>query len=224
MKIKNNKGMSYIILVIVFVLFNVLAFTIPTDKTATFWIAYAFSVVAFIAQVVAWSTAFRIDDELKSKFFGILTIHAGIVYLIIQLIAFAVFMALPEAAYWVAVVVCAIILASASVAMIGTKAGRATIEKTEAYVKEKTFYIKSLQADVEILAESEGDPAVKAELCKLAESIKFSDPMSSTSFEDMENSIKEKVAMLKTVDNKQPIITEVNLLLAERNKKAKILK
>ena len=34
--------MAYTALGIVFALFNVLAFVIPTEKTATFWIAYAF--------------------------------------------------------------------------------------------------------------------------------------------------------------------------------------
>ncbi len=224
MKTKNNKSMSYIILGILFVLFNVLAFVIPTDKTATFWIAYVFSVVAFAAQLIVWNIAFKKDDELKSKFLCIPVIHVGIVYLIVQLIAFAVFMALPQTPYWVSVVVCAVILAFAAIAMIGTKVGRDAIENTEAHVKTKVFYIKSLQVDVEILAESESDPAIKAELSKLAENIRFSDPMSNEVLADIENSIKEKVALLKTSADKQPIMTEVNSLLAERNKKAKILK
>ena len=43
---KHSK-LGYVVLCIVFVLFNVIAFAIPTVKTGTFWVAYAFSVVAF---------------------------------------------------------------------------------------------------------------------------------------------------------------------------------
>ena len=37
---KKNKGMAYAILAIAFVLFNVIAFAVPTAKAATFWVAY----------------------------------------------------------------------------------------------------------------------------------------------------------------------------------------
>ena len=91
---KKNKGMAYAILAIAFVLFNVIAFAVPTAKTATFWIAYAFTTIAFASQIVIWKFAFKSADTLKSKFLGIPLISVGITYLIIQIIAFAVFMAL----------------------------------------------------------------------------------------------------------------------------------
>ena len=107
---KKNKGMAYAVLAIAFVLFNVIAFAIPTAKTATFWIAYAFSVVAFALQIVIWKFAFKGTDTLKSKFLGIPLISVGITYLIVQIIVFAIFMALPLTASWIVIVVCALIL------------------------------------------------------------------------------------------------------------------
>ena len=73
-----KKVMAYSVLGIAFVLFNVLAFVIPTEKTATFWIAYAFSVVAFGLQIGIWKFAFKGADTLKSKFLGISLIFVGI--------------------------------------------------------------------------------------------------------------------------------------------------
>ena len=84
---KKNNLMSYLALGIVFALFNVIAFVIPTDKTATFWTAYIFSVVAFAVQIPLWNITLGKKDTLKSKFLGIPVIHVGIVNLIIQLIA-----------------------------------------------------------------------------------------------------------------------------------------
>ena len=54
---KKNSLMSYLALGVVFALFNVIAFVVPTDKTATFWVAYAFSVVAFAVQIPLWKIA-----------------------------------------------------------------------------------------------------------------------------------------------------------------------
>ena len=48
--------------------------------------------------------------------------------------------------------------------------------------------------------------------------------MSSEVLADLEGKIYEKVTALKTTDNKSEIIAELDLLLIERNKKAKILK
>ena len=128
---KKNKGMAYAVLAIAFVLFNVIAFAIPTAKTATFWVAYTFSAIAFALQIGIWKFAFKSADTLKSKFLGIPLISVGITYLIIQIIAFAVFMALPLMASWIAIVVCALILGISAICLIGTETGREEINRVK---------------------------------------------------------------------------------------------
>lgn len=221
---KKNKNSGYLILGILFVLFNVIAFAIPTVKTGTFWTAYVFTVVAFAAQVGVWKIAFGKEDALKSKFLGIPVVHVGTVYLVIQMIAFAVFMTVPTFPAWSAIVACAVILVAFVVCLISADVGRSEIDRVEAKVKAKTFYIKSLQADVELLADAEADTDVKGALQQLAEKIRFSDPMSCEELEVLEAQISDKVAELKTADQKLPIINELKSLLVERNKKCKILK
>ena len=88
----------------------------------------------------------------------------------------------------------------------------------------KVFYIRELQADIELLADSETNADVKTALTQLAEKIRFSDPMSNEQLTDLENKISTKIAVLKTAASKLEIITELNSLLDERNKKCKILK
>lgn len=221
---KKNKGMAYAVLSIAFVLFNVIAFAVPTAKTATYWIAYVFTAVAFALQIAIWEFAFKGADTLKSKFLGIPLILVGITYLIIQIIAFAIFMAFPIAPTWIAIVVCALILGISAICLIGTETGREEINRVEENVEKKVFYIKSLQVDVEMLASVEADVNTKAALTKLAEKIRFSDPMSSEVLADLEAEITAKVKELKTTENKTEIITVIDSLITERNKKAKILK
>lgn len=93
-----------------------------------------------------------------------------------------------------------------------------------AKVNQKVFYIRELQADVEMLAEQEQNPEIKTSLTRLAERIRYSDPMSNVALADLEAKIQEKVTALRTADYKLEIIAELDLLLAERNRKAKILK
>ena len=221
---KKNSTKGYVTLGILFVLISVIAFVVPTMKTVTFWIAYLFTVVAFAAQVGIWKTAFGKDETLKSKFLGFPVVHIGIVYLTIQIVVFVVFMFAPMLPSWSAVVVCALIAGIFFVCMIAADAGRSEIERVEVKVQKKVFYIRDLQVNVEMLADSENDPNTKKALMQLAEKIRFSDPMSNEKLIDVENKISEKITNIKVSSNKMEIINEVNLLLDERNKKCKIFK
>lgn len=221
---KKNNLMSYLALGIVFALFNVIAFVIPTEKTATFWTAYVFSIVAFAVQIPLWKIALGKKDTLKSKFLGIPVIHVGIAYLIIQLIAFAVFMIFPTLPAWLAVVVCAIILTISALCAIAGQAGANEISRVEEKIKVKRAFIQFLQTDIEMLVESETDAETKAALSKLAEKVRFSDPMSHDMLGELESRISTKVEEMKTTTDKKALIAEVTTLLTERNKKCKILK
>lgn len=221
---KKNSLMSYLALGIVFALFNVIAFVIPTDKTSTFWSAYAFTIIAFAVQIPLWKIALCKKDTIKSKFLGIPVIHVGLTYLIIQLIAFAVFMILPTLPVWLAIIVCSIILAISALCVIAGQAGANEINRVEEKIKVKRAFIQFLQTDIEMLAETETDTETKAALKKLAEKVRFSDPMSHEMLGELESRISAKIEEMKTATDKKGLIAEVNTLLTERNKKCKILK
>lgn len=219
-----KKGTSYIVLTIVFALVNVIAFVVPTTKTATFWVAYAFTVVAFAAQIGVWSFSFKSKDKLKSKFLGIPIIAVGIYYLLVQIIVFTLFLIFPSIPTWIAVIVSAVILGVALICLIGTDVARNEIERVEKKVEKKVFYIKSLQVDIEMLAQSETDSNIKDALNNLVQKVRFSDPMSSDELADLEEQITEKTNELRNAVNKLEVIKTLDLLISERNKKAKLLK
>ena len=221
---KKNSSKGYFILGILFILVSVIAFAVPTAKTTAFWISYAFTVLAFAAQLIIWKVALGCSESLKSKFLGFPVVHIGIVYLVVQIIVFIVFLSIPTLPIWSAVVACAVIAGVSAVCMIASDVGRGEIDRVSAKVQEKTFYIRELQADVEMLEEQEQNPEIKISLTKLAEKIRYSDPMSNIALADLEDRIREKVTALRTADHKLEIIAELDLLLAERNRKAKILK
>lgn len=222
MKKNNSKG--YLILGILFVLVSAIAFAVPLAKTAAFWISYGFAVIAFAAQLIIWKAALGRSESLKSKFLGFPVVHIGIVYLIVQVIALAVFLFIPTLPIWSAVVACAVVAGVSAVCMIASDVGRSEIERVSAKVREKTFYIKQLQTEVELLAGAETDAATKSELAQLAEKIRYSDPMSDEQLADIEDRITAKITELKSSTDKTEIINELNSLLDERNRKCKLLR
>ena len=221
---KNNSSKGYVILAILFVLVSVIAFAVPSAKTAAFWISYAFTVIAFAAQIIIWKAALGRTESLKSKFLGLPVVHIGVGYLVVQIIAFAVFLFIPALPIWSAVVTCVVIAGISAACMIASDVGRSEIERISAKVREKTFYIKQLQVDVELLADAETDTATKSALTQLAEKIRYSDPMSDERLADIEERIAAKIAELKSSEDKTKIINELNSLLDERNRKTRILK
>lgn len=221
---KKNSTKGYVLLGILFVLVSVIAFAVPSTKSAAFWISYAFTVIAFAAQIVVWKSTLGRTKSLKSKILGFPVIHIGIVYLVAQIIALAIFLAIPILPIWSAVAACVVIAGVSAICMITSDVGRSEIERVSAKVQEKTFYIKQLQAEVELLTDAETDTATKAALAQLTEKICYSDPMSNERIENLEERITAKIDELKTSEDKAEIINELNSLLNERNKKIKILK
>lgn len=221
---KKNSSKGYFILGILFILVSIIAFAVPAAKTAAFWISYAFTVIAFAAQIIIWKAALGRSKSLKSKFLGLPVLHIGIVYLVVQVVALIVFLSIPTLPIWSAVVACAVIAGVSAACMIASDVGRGEIERVSAKVREKAFYIKQLQADVELLSGAETDAATKSALTQLVEKIRYSDPMSNEQIAYIEDRITAKIAELKSATDKAKIIAELNLLLDERNRKTKILK
>ena len=219
-----NKVLGYSALGIAFIVLSVILFVIPIERTTAFWIAYGFTVVAFGIQIVLWKTALGREKTMKSKFLGFPLVHIGIYYLLLQVVVLAVFAAIPELPTWSAIVTCVLLLGVSAICLISSEAGRTEIDRVEKVVQKKVFYIRSLQSDLEMIAETENNQEIKKMLIQLAEKIRFSDPMSSDELEDIENRIISKVNELKNCSDKQSVMKELDLLLIERNKKCKFLK
>lgn len=214
----------YIVIAIAFILFNVIAFAIPTEKISVFWIGYVFTVIAFAVNTFVWYQAIGKKQELKSKLLGSSVAYIGIVYLAVQFIAFLIFMFVSAAPSWCAILVCALILGISAVCMITTNAGTEMITATENKVAAKRQFIKDLQIEVEMLAESETDSDIKQKLTELAKKIRLSDPMSDGSLVELENELSAKIAAIESNSNKADTIKEAEALLLKRNKKVKALK
>jgi len=230
MKLTKNKGLFFASILIILAVFNVVVFVIPFNKGGGFWTGYGFSMLAILLSAAVSFYAFD-REGLKSKFYGVPLISVTWLYLVIQVIVGLIEMGLDfiPIPFQYGIALNTILLGACLIGLITVEAGKEEIERIDAQVKEKVFYIKSLQADVENLTGRASDD-MKKMLKDLAETIRYSDPMSSPQLAVIENKIEAKAAGLTEAvgnangDAIKALCDELQQLFAERNRKCKVLK
>jgi len=233
MALAKSKSVPFIAVCIIMAVYNVIVFVIPFKKNGGFWTGYSFSMLAMI--LTAGVSFYALGREkLRSKVYGIPLVMVAWRYLIIQLIIGLLQMILPLTPYNIpfqyGIALNTVLLGGCFIGLIAIDAAREGIEFIDEKIKEKVFYIKSLQVNVECLVDKASDESVKKILKDLAETIKYSDPMSNQQLAAIENKIEAKAAALaEAVENAYSDVTkvlcsELKQLFAERNRKCKILK
>jgi hypothetical protein len=231
MKLTKNKGMFFAAVFVLLAVFNVVIFIIPFNKGGGFWTGYGFSMLAILLSAAVSFYAFD-REGLKSKFYGVPLISVVWRYLVIQVIAGALEMVLDfiPIPFQYGIALNTILLGACLIGLITVEAAKEEIERIDAQIKEKVFYIKSLQVDVEGLIGRSSEDSQKKTLKDLAETIRYSDPMSSPQLAAIENKIEAKAAVLTEAvgsndgDAIKALCNELQQLFAERNRKCKILK
>lgn len=219
-----TKKLVYATLAIVFMLFNVTAYAITAEKSSAFYIAYVFTLIAFIVQLFVWKIGIRNAKRVKSMFLGFPIIYVGVIYLFAQIVVCFLFMVIHDLTNSIAIIVCSLIFGISLVCMIASEIGREEIERVEVNVGRKVMFIKTVQDEIKSIANSEKETEIKKSLYKLAEKIRYSDPMSDDAIAEIEERIIDKVAELKSSSDKIAVIDEIATLNAERNRKCKTLK
>ena len=112
----------YIILAILFGLFNVFAFAIPSHKTSTFWVAYGFTIAMFVVEVVVTLLTFPKNNTGKKQFLVWPLVCVGAIYFVIQTVLFFPFKLFPNIPSWIAVIAFSLVFGVALICIIATKA------------------------------------------------------------------------------------------------------
>jgi hypothetical protein len=230
---KKRFGLYIVAWAVFLALFNVIAFVVPSlplmDKyTDSFWIGYAFITVMFLGQLVCSLMAFKADDA-KKLFYRISLVRISYVGLILSFVFGGLCMLLSPLPYWVGIVVCAIILVANVLSVIKATAAIDEIERIDAKVKNRTFFIKSLTVDADTLMASAKSEAVKEECRKVYEAIRYSDPMSNDALASLESQITIQFhSFAEAVESDDyelvlAIAKNLSILIADRNKKCKLL-
>lgn len=230
----NKKNKSIIAVYGILALIYLIVFVIiPFPKNAASWISFSFTFVSFVLSLGITLYAFGKGDTLTSKFYGFPIFKIACLYPIVQFAAgvviclIAAFVAVP---YWIALLLSIVILGVFGIGVIATDNVRDFIEENEAQIESATKATKLFNLNMYSVLDLCTEQNVKKELEKLAESFRFSDPVSSDATEEIENAIMEKLENLKinivssTADENIAKIAELKNMLAERNRICKASK
>lgn len=216
-----------VIWAILLALFNVISFVsvgwAETPKyTPSFWIGYIFITIAFIGQLICTYFALK-DNDIKKTFYNVSLISTSYIGLILSFVFGGLCMIISPLPYWIGIILCAIVLGLNAIAVVKASAAIDIVGEIDEKVKERTFFIKSLTVDAENLISRAKSEAVKAECKKVYEAIRYSDPMSNNALSEIEESIMLRFAEFSNSPATETA-EELLALLAERNKKCKLLK
>ncbi len=228
---KKSRNTFIAIWAICFALFNVIVFVVPNEnrEADNFWIGYALITAALVGNLVCSIIALNSKSNAK-VLYNIPFVTASIVEIVIATIAGAIFMAVTGIETWVAVIVAFIIVAISAIVSLIAKSAADTVGDIDDKIKKQTSFIKSITLDAEMLMTSATTPEIKAEIKKVYEAFRFSDPMSSDALNDVENRIQNQFNLLQEVviaENTERVSTVAKDLLSlidYRNKKCKISK
>ena len=216
-----------VVLGVLLVLYILIAFLIPFVHTATFWVSFVFTLIAFAVVAASIYIAFIKNPDAKSRFYGFPIAKIGVLYGAVQLLAGIVFMALAAIVpAWVAVLVYAIALGAAVIGLISAETVVEEIHLQDAKLKKDVTLMRSLQSKISQIAAQSEDAAIKA----LAEEFRYSDPVSSDAIADAETDLAAAVDELQTayVDGDSEAVAKLcrkaSALLAERNRLCKLNK
>lgn len=225
-----NKIRAGIVLAIVLVVYNVLAFARPFVHNAVFWLSYIFSMVAIAAQAYVMYTAFMKEEGIKSKFYGFPIAKVGVIYLLIQLaLGFVMMIFAARVVTWIPVVLYVILLGAAAIGFIATDAMRDEVERQDVQLKKDVSVMRGLQGKVSgIVNLSAAD--MRADIAKLAEDMRYSDPVSNEALVAIEIELSANVDALQAAvvagDNEaaRRLCRQASATLAERNRLCKLNK
>ena len=225
-----NKLRFYIVLAILFVVLSVIAFVLPFQKTATFWLSYAFAVIAIAVQIYAYPKAFD-GPSVKSKFYGFPLARVSTIYLIAQLVLSLIFMVASKwVPAWIPVVLFALLLGVTAIGFIAADTMKDEIERQDVVHKANVTTMRALQSKAVFVAGQCEDAETKKALDAFAEALRFSDPVSSDALVDIEENLTGLVEELgnavldKDFEAARTLCAKASTLLADRNRMCKLNK
>lgn len=220
-----NASRGLIVLAIVLAVFSLIAFAIPFAHTAVFWIAYGFGVFAILFQLYIFKTSFAGNGDAKSRFYGFPIARLGIYYLVAQLILSVAEMALASLIpAWPVIIINALVLAFALIGCITAETMRDEIVQQDHKLKKNVSTMRELQSLAASMVGQCSDEEMKNAVKKIADELRFSDPVSSDATAELEAEMRSQLADIQQavvdgdVEGAKALCGKMLGNLAERNR------
>lgn len=209
--------------------FNIISFIAPIIRVGLFWVGYAMITVMFIIQL-ACSLMFFKQNNKEKIFLNIPIITISYAALVVSVIVGLVFMAITGVSFWFAIIIASLVTGFYLIAIISVKTATGSIENTNEKVNLQTLFVKSLNVEVQTLAQKAYNDDIRLITDRVCEAVRYSDPVSNESLADCESKITlkfkefEKSVVEHNTELAEKISNELISLINERNQKCKLMK
>lgn len=237
-KMKIRSIISVAILAMFFILYNICFWIFTAVFTmfsggVGFWTSYVMMLFVFVVVGATFVVNLLTKSEPKDAFLRFPIYVHSIVYFVLALIATSLFMIVDLYVFriwFISIPVNLIMLTLHIVILVSAFFVKNHIKNLDDKVKDKTNFVRLLKVDVDVIAETAVDPAVREAYISLSDQVKYSDPMSHESLFELEKQILECMSFAKRCveQGKNDAAIQncqiASRMLFERNEKVKVLK
>ncbi len=229
---KINRYLVLLAIVLVCAVANVILFlTVPSGRTDTgvFWLVWAFMTpVALLAAIALhlWGTRKSAGDLVSMT----VVYYLSIIFTLAYVAAGLIFAYLPWKKIVLPLIVELVITAVYILAAMYFLRSAEYIRAEETHTRGKVLYIRFLKADVDdCIAKAKGEE-LKTALCKFADDVRFSDPMSHPSLAVVEGELTATVQKIaekidgEKEDEAMALVEKAKKALESRNSRCLMLK
>lgn len=229
---KKNLLYSILAFAIALALYCTVFLVIPFPKSASSWVSFGFTLLAICLCGVVFSYAFC-GKKLKSKLYGFPIFKVGLIYAATQIIVgiiVCVIAAIVNVPVWIPVILYVIILGLGALGFIATDSAKNMIENIDSEAITSTETFANLHMKMEGIIDICADEEIRKILKKLAEKIRYSDPVSCPETQDTENALIADIEELRALISARNFTEATSLAdkfgirLEERNRVCKIYK
>lgn len=214
---------GYILIALVFLIY--VTATVPFPKTAIYWIAFGFCVVAFLAQIWTMYAVTRKQKPVGGRIYDYPTVRISVRYLAVQFVVSLLLMRFCEKLpVYVATLIEVVILAVAVIGFISVEAARTEVIRQDTQLGNELVWMQELQNRMSLLIGQCEEGQIKEILRKTAEEIRYSNPVSVEVSGEIEKEIEilfteiEAVALDEDVENVAGLCDRMTGLLRERDR------
>ncbi len=208
--------------------------SIDTKFTSARYTNYFYTAIIILAVGYAFSIAstfigFKKQQNAEGTFYGVPFVFSGLsTFILITILSgISIFVGVSPL---LQAIIAIVIFACALGKLLKKSVARELIVERGEQVKKQTQFIKMLSADAQTLNSTVKSDTAKELTQKVYETIRYSDPMSTDAFLDIEKSIQEKFDEFEScinkddVDNAKIVADELISLIKKRNNRCKTLK
>ncbi len=228
----NKNFKTYIVIwAIGLAMFNLIAFLVPGDNKFDegFFLGYIFITLAYILQLGIGYFSFK-EENLNKVFLNIPTVTYGFGTLIFTSIVSIITMLVDAIPVWLGAILCFCSFAIGAIATLIAKSAGDIVGGIDDQIKTQTFFIKALTIDMNTLVAQSPSAEVRAEVTKVYEAVRYSDPMSNPALAPSESQITIKFNQLSNAVLANDLMAvkafanDMLILVQDRNNKCRLLK